>query len=742
MDGAPKHQPEERAHPARPSGPQPVEPKFCYAPVSLWLDVVHQHAYRQSIHHGPNRTNAKNFNVSAGGAVNYSQLLGIGNINSPEFPNTVIGESIPTLANGNFGDPIDNGLRFIDTLNLEHGHHNVRVGADFRYQQLLTFNGPVPRLNFGRAQTAGAASSGFTANSGNGLASLLLAVPSSGSIQTYSGQPRWLSSYWAVFMQDDYKVLPNFTLNLGLRYDVDLPRREARNRTSNFSETAIDPLSGKPGALVFGTICNCNAKWIKPWYGDVSPRLGFAYTPTTWKGRLVVRGGYSVLYAPLFYADGGSQMNTGYKANSSFTSVNGFNPAFDLTAGFPAFSPPPTLNPSYFEGQVVASNYIRPNMNKPAMTQQWNLQIQQELAPDLIFTVGYVGERGSRLRSNLESINNIPKGAFLLGDNLNRTLISNTAGVTAPFPTFYSLYGNSVQTAQALRPFPQYQAVQTNCCLQNDGQSSYHALLASLQRRFRNGLNLQVSYTWSKNFTDADTIVLNTNSLSSIQDPTNLKGEISVSTQDLPNVFVTSFIQELPLGRNRRFMNHGVMSYIVGGVQVGAVVRYQSGTPLSFGGASGIPGWDNTIRFNRRPGSTFRSAASARGQVNPFSVTSKGADPNVNSLFNLNVARDAVNGAFVDPNAARNGGAYQLGTLPRVESELRLNGFKNEDVSLIKNTPVSEHIDLQLKFEMLNVFNRHAFGVPSLSPTDTLFGVPTNTLTTPRNSQITARLRF
>ena len=444
----------------------------------------------------------------------------------------------------------------------------------------------------------------------------------------------------------------------------------------------------------------------------------------------------------MFYADGGSQMNTGYKANASFTSVNGFDPAFNLASGFPAYMAPPILNPSYFEGQVVASNYIRSNMNKPAMTQQWNLQIQQELAPDLIFTIGYAGERGNRLRSNLENINNIPKSAFALGDNLNRTLASNTAGVTAPFPTFFSLYGNSVQTAQALRPFPQYQAVQTSCCLQNDGQSSYHALLTSLQRRFRNGLNLQVSYTWSKNFTDADTVVLNTNSLSAIQDPTNLKGEKSVSTQDLPNVFVTSFIQEVPFGKNRRYFNHGVASYALGGWQVGAVLRYQSGTPLSFGCAANIPGWDNCVRFNQIPGSSFRSAASRNGTVNPFNVPAAGANPNTNSLFNLNVTRDAQNGAFVDPNASRNGGSYQFGNISRVETALRLNGFKNEDFSLIKNTPIREGVDLQLKFEMLNATNRHAWGVPSLTPTDTLFGVPTSTLTTPRNSQITARVRF
>ncbi|RZU42392.1 hypothetical protein [Edaphobacter modestus] len=148
------------------------------------------------------------------------------------------------------------------------------------------------------------------------------------------------------------------------------------------------------------------------------------------------------------------------------------------------------------------------------------------------------------------------------------------------------------------------------------------------------------------------------------------------------------------------------------------------------------------MRFNQRPGSSFRSAASRNNSVNPFVVTSKGADPAVNSLFNLNVARDATNGAFVDPNASRNGGAYQLGGIARVTSAFRMNGFKNEDISIIKNTRITEKIDLQLKFEMLNAFNRHAFGVPSVIPTDNLFGVPTTTLTTARNSQLTARIRF
>jgi hypothetical protein len=172
------------------------------------------------------------------------------------------------------------------------------------------------------------------------------------------------------------------------------------------------------------------------------------------------------------------------------------------------------------------------------------------------------------------------------------------------------------------------------------------------------------------------------------------------------------------------------------------VLRYQSGTPISFGCASSIPGWDNCIRFNQRTGSSFRSASAANHTVNPFKVSSQGADPAVNSLFNLNVARDPINGAFVDPNASRNGGAYQFGNIARVTSAFRMNGYKNEDFSVIKNTPITERVDFQLKFELLNGFNRHAFGVPSVNPTDNLFGVPTTTLTTARNSQITARLRF
>jgi hypothetical protein len=691
---------------------------------------------------GYNRTDARNFNIAVLGNNNYSQKLGITNVNSVNFPITSVGESIPTLSNGDNNEKFDNGIRLADSLSIQRGPHSLKFGGDYRYQQFSPYDGTSLSIGFARAQTAGDSVPSITTNSGNGFASLLLGQTSSASQTVYAGQPRWLSAYWAIYAQDDYKILPNLTLNLGLRYSVDLPRSEAHNLTSNFLESAPDPASGLKGALVFATNCHCNTKWISPWHKDVAPRIGFAYSPFGVGGKTVIRGGYAIEYAPLFYADGGVNMGSGYYSNPSFSSVNGYTAAFDANQGFPAFSSPPVLNPSFFEGTTVSNNYIRSSMNRPGMTQQYTLQVQYELAPDLILMVGYDGERGTFLRSNLENINNIPKSAFALGNNLSSTLTANTAGIMAPFPNFYTLYGAGVQTAQALRPFPQYKQIQTSCCLQNDGQSSYSALLMSLQRRFRNGLNLQASYTWSKDITDADGFVLNTAGLSAIQDPTNLKGEKAISTQSLPQVFVTSFIYELPFGKNKQFLNHGLASWVAGGWQAGAIVRYQSGTPISFGCAPSIPGWDNCIRFSQKAGSSLQSAVSKAGKVNPFVVASSGANPNLNSLFNLTTTKDTVNGAFVDPNGSRNGGAYQFGTLPRVEGALRLNPYYNEDISVIKETPIKGKVRFQLKLELLNAFNRHAFALPDVTPTDTLFGVPTGTLTTSRNIQITGRVNF
>jgi len=363
------------------------------------------------------------------------------------------------------------------------------------------------------------------------------------------------------------------------------------------------------------------------------------------------------------------------------------------------------------------------------MIQNWSLQVQHELATDLMATIAYVGQRGTHLRSGIQNINNISPGDFALGNKLFESAVGNDAGVPLPYPTYPAFR----LVADALRPFPQYNFIATDCCYQNIGQSTYHSLQATIERRFSAGLNLQGSYTWSKDLTDADSALPGiTGGVQQIQNPYNLRGEKSLSIQDIPQTFVISYIYELPFGRGKHFLNssHGFVDRLIGGWQIGGVQRYQSGVPLSFGCATGIPGWDNCVRFDRVAGQSLQSAASRNGTLNPFS-----SDATVNSLFNR--------AAFFDENASRSATApFTLGDFPRVTGELRMNPYYNEDFSLIKNTTITESVKAQLKVEFLNAFNRHAFATPDVFPNDPNFGIPTGTINGARSIQLTGRINY
>jgi hypothetical protein len=156
------------------------------------------------------------------------------------------------------------------------------------------------------------------------------------------------------------------------------------------------------------------------------------------------------------------------------------------------------------------------------------------------------------------------------------------------------------------------------------------------------------------------------------------------------------------------------------------VQRYQSGSPVSFGCATAIPGWDNCVRFDRVPGQNVFSAAVLNGTFDPF----------VNRYYNP--------AAFVDPNAGRSGGAYRIGNYPRVVEFARMRPYYNEDFSMIKNMPLhfSESARLQLKAELLNALNRHVFASPDTSPYSPTFGLVTGTVDQSRIVQFALRLNF
>src|SRR5580704_10593872 len=700
---------------------------------------------------GSNRSNSINFAEPALQNKDWLGLLGIGNAVSKNFPVITNGftaqEGMP-----NNGDNIDNGFRLVDSVSWQKGRHSLIFGTDIRYQQYSPINNNSPSISFGSGQTAASPNLGET---GNGLASELLGLVGGGAQNVYAHQSRWISWYYSGYVQDDWKVNRNLTLNLGLNYSVDVPRREAINNTSQFSFTANDPEYGVPGALIFGTTCGgCNTKWADTYFKDFAPRVGFAYTPPWLNGKTVLRGGAGILYGPLQYDDFGGSMNSGYKSNPVFPSKNSFDPSFQIDAGFPAFPAPPNLDPGQFNGSFLPGSYIEKTAGRPAAVYNYNLQVQQELAKDLIASIGYVGSQAQNLQANNQNINNIPLQDIQLGKELGQQLMNNSHGVAVPFAGYFGLWGNGVQIQQALRPFPQYDYIDSGCCLEATGHSSYNAMLLSLSRRYRDGLSLQVSYTWSKNLNDTDSALPNTNpGQPQVQNPSNLHEEKAISIQDITNTFVLSPFYELPLGKGKPFMNHGFATYILGGWQVGAILRYQDGQPMAFCCTAGIPGWQNATRYNLVPNVQIDSAVYRSGwkHIQPFN-TANGSDPTTNSFFNgsdTNSAAAYHNGtakpAFMDQVAAVNASPdnlpYSLGNTPRV-TNIRMPAWMNEDFSIIKITPIHENVAFELKFEFLNAFNRHLFGSPDSNPADFIFGIPTYQANSPRAIQVTGRLSF
>lgn len=699
---------------------------------------------------GSNRVNGNNLNAGLRGNTNYSSKIGIGNIDSNSFPVVSVGEGIIGMGNGNHADNIAVGLNLVDSLSWQKGRHSFTFGTDIRFFQYSTLSKTVPSFTFGRGQTAAADLPTILQDSGNGLASLELGDPNSATQTVYAHNARFEHWYYAGYAQDDFKPTPSLTLNLGLRYDLELPWREAENDDSNFSPTANDPEYNIPGALVFASNCNCNTRWLTTWYKDVSPRVGFAWSPQVWANKIVIRGGAGILHGPLQY-NNTFAWTAGYSVSPSPASSDSFTPAFSLDSGFPAFAPPPNLDPGLFNGQAINGNYIPATAGRSAAVYQFNLGIEQQLSRGTIFSLGYMGMVGTHLLSDFENPNNIPISAFAFGNQLTASATNNTVGVTPPFAGFTTLFKGG-QVDQAVRPFPQYLALSAGCCVENMGHSSYHALLASVQRRFENGLSFIASYTWAKNLNDAPYGNANGNKfgLQSIQNPLNLKGEKALDMQDLPQQFVTNFLYDLPFGTGRRFMGHGnpVVESVLGGWELGGILRYESGTPVSFGCASAIPDWNECSRFSLT-GDPIASAASRSGSLNPLVIQGGLANPSLNSLWNGATygAQSSANQtapAFYDQNNAhyRGSGAYTFGNAPRVMAVDRMNPFFNEDFSMLKTFAIHENLNFVLKVESFNTFNRHAWALPDENPNDPLFGVPTTTMTGPRFMQVTGRIVF
>jgi carboxypeptidase family protein len=709
---------------------------------------------------GYNRTNSKNVGagIGLGKGQDFDQTLGIGGGASGLLFPSITQTNATNLGDNVDGDTIDNGFRFNDTLNWIKGKHEFKFGYEQWYQQYspIDFSNTSGTFGFTNNQTATFGVDPLGANptasvdvrnqTGDSIASMLLGVPDNGSYAVIKDQARFLRSYFAGFIQDNYKVTPNLTLNLGFRYEVDQPFKEANDNMSELSLTAPNCNSFTPvcptdpnlaGALVFagkgaGRNGITGERWAETYMKNFGPRIGFAYSPSfLGAGKTVFRGGYGIIYGGLQYADFGGHGRQGFRGTAGQFS-NGFSPAFTLDTGMTVTPPTvPNFDPSQvnFQGCCVEAT-ILPSYGRPPMTQNWSFEVQRELMTDMILDIAYVGQHSQNLRTNYDGENIVNPKYFSLGSDLTQPASclagapppaaqcpkAIAAGVKLPYASFP---GDQL-LAQAVLPFPQFFGINTDGQLENLGQSTYNALEAQLTRRFHNGLNLMASYTWSKTLTNADAALPFFATLHQGGAPSNFfdqRADKSVSNQDLPQNLVVSYLYELPVGRGKHFLgnSHGVVDRLLGGWQIGGIQRYESGQPISFGCATAPPAFGECIRFDQVPGSSILSDAFKSDHWNPIT------DPIFNPIDLPNVA-NPTKAAFHDPNSGSevaSRGTYVFGNTPRVFSNIRMKPYLSEDFSFIKRTKLTEKTDLNFQLTMINAFNRHIWNRPlDLNPYD------------------------
>jgi Carboxypeptidase regulatory-like domain len=693
---------------------------------------------------GWNRTDVQNFNFGRG--VGRATALGL-------QPGTTQDLGQPLIGFPGYGNPVtsvdprayqtggstffdnrvgDNTAEFSDNVTYTRGRHTFKFGGDARRQQLnVNFHFDIGgNFNFRSNQTGN--TSDF--NQGWPIASMLTGKPefSFNSLQTIAPSFEYL--FAAGFVQDDIKVTSKLTLNVGVRYDYDRPRDERHDRYRGFYPDVANPAAGgRRGAIVGavgqGGLQAVNRGLINPDLTDIGPRLGFAYAINN---KTVVRGGYGLYYAPLFYNANGQDGLIGYAPGQ----VN-INDRLDSIITLSNYPKLPIADPNaQYVGQLDRNDIDLYDKNyKLGRTAQYDLSVQRELPYNFALSLSYIGSKGTRLRSGFNPPNALPIEALKLGNALlTKSLVdvtqsdrdyASSVGFTLPaspdavYPGFNNAGGRfSGTVAQALRPFPQYGPI--NNRLESQGQSWYNALKVDLQRRFSKGMQIGSSYTFSKLITNAAEDLYGGSPLTGVlQNPADRRSLRSLSPNDVKHSLVVNYIVELPFGKDKRFLNRGrLVDRLAGGFQVSAIQRYRSGTPLTpviLGGQRefldlvGIGG-------NLRPNLTGQPFFLDQAAIDASYTANGGVRYRA-----LNLAAFARPKSFTGTSAPIGSAEYRayyanplafLGSAAPTFDNLRTLPFYGEDLSILKKTRITETMLLEIRAEFFNVFNRGRFAAP------------------------------
>lgn len=667
------------------------------------------------------------------------QSAGSQYIGSDTYANTLLGQDTGTLT---------------ATLDKVHGSHELKFGFDGRVHQINYIQTNAANGIFSFDENGSSSCPNDLENcGGDDLSSFLMGNMSGNSYYEIQYRPATTNYQYGFFAQDNWKATKKLTLNLGLRYDVTMPRTDRHNRqdwfdpnvpspVNNGSITYTNPVSGADvtTSLLGGEVFNSSKQrtnYATDWT-DIQPRFGFAYQ---FAPKMVVRGGYGIYYG---------QSRSGVTGVVPYGSA-GFNQYTNVIPTYLNHGDSPYLHLSnpYPNGLIQPAgsalglmNDVGFGANGPLRTaganqtpyeQSWSLGIERELPGNMLINAEYIGKKGTHLPFSgtsyvfdhlgpwIENLpvdeadpNNTPTCTTLTIACLNSQQPNPFAGaITDPNSVLSS---DQVTYAQLLLPYPQFTGVSTDSLL--IANSIYHALQFSAEKRYSNGLQFLATFTWSKSIDDssnADDNVTWLGSFSSLQDPNKPWLERSLSTFDIPYVVQFSYSYDLPFGRGRAFLGNlpRWANGILGGWKTSGIWRIADGRPLTFGLADG-------------------TSLPTYGAQRPDLVGKPQRNHGSGWMFNY----------LTDNSVLQKPAPFTLGNSPRAYGGVRSPWTFTSDLSIGKQFPVREEMNLEFRIEAQNAFNHPVFGTPNTTVDDPSFGQIGYTSVGPRQVQLAIKFNF
>lgn len=561
--------------------------------------------------------------------------------------------------------------------------HNLKWGFDHRiYQENLQDTGDASgTFSFNPNFTRGPDPVSNT-NTGHPVASFLMGTPSSGSIVN-NVQPSFYNKFYGAFIQDDIRMTRTFTLNLGMRYEYETPRRERHDRmVRGFAYDAPSPLMIPNrelfGGLQFAGVDGQSRFQWDPRRRNFAPRIGIAWQLAP---RLVFRSGYGIFFAGTSNFGSGTAAAPGFSVTTAMVpALNGVTPYHTMSNPFADGLLTPIGSSEGLRTLVGQSISFVDVGGRIPYTQQYSAGLQWQATSTMLLEASYSGSRGTALSTGNINLNQLTEDNMLLGGALQQSTPNPFFGM---IPTGI-LSSRNTTVGQMIRMYPHFNAV----TVRNPtiGNSSYNSALIKLEQRMARGLTFLASYTISKLIDDVATP----------QDNRNLAAERALSSIDRPQRLIVSGVYELPFGPGRAWTggSNPVARKFLEGWQLNWISTFMAGQTLAITSNVNTTG---SLGGGQRPDSTGVSAAKS--------------GPNRERLDQ-----------YFDTSQFRFAPPFTFGNLSRRLPDVRGPGLHNWDLSLIKNTTIVEQVRLQFRFEAFNAWNLTAFGNPGTSLGSGSFG--------------------